>query len=91
MSNEVLMKRDDRGVLSITLNRPEIRNAFNDQVIVLLREAIAAIDEKTRAVIEIGIEGRGTAFDAASVPTANCTSDAIALSSGYRTTNDLIP
>lgn len=49
----VLYNKDPRGVATITLNRPEVHNAFNDDVINLLREAIndSAADNDVRAVV----------------------------------------
>ena len=49
----VLYNKDPRGVATVTLNRPEVHNAFNDDVINLLREAIndSAADNDVRAVV----------------------------------------
>lgn len=49
----VLYSKDERGIATITLNRPEVHNAFNDDVINLLREAIndSAADSSVRAVV----------------------------------------
>ena len=59
--NTLLVQRDERGVLSIALNRPDVRNAFNDQVIRELHEVFGrlALEPKTRAVV---IRGEGPAF-----------------------------
>ena len=46
-------------VTRITLNRPEVRNAFNDQLITKLADAFAAITKETRAVV---ISGEGEVF-----------------------------
>ena len=37
MSREVLVATDGRGVATVTLNRPELRNAFNETLIEALR------------------------------------------------------
>lgn len=41
MADEVLVEVDDRGVATVTLNRPEVNNAYNDA---MLRGVHAAID-----------------------------------------------
>src|SRR5579862_480456 len=46
-------------VLRLTLNRPEVRNAFNDELITRLADAFEGIDKETRAVV---IAGEGDAF-----------------------------
>ena len=53
MTEVVLYNKDPRGVATITINRPEVHNAFNDDVINLLREAIndSAADNDVRAVV----------------------------------------
>lgn len=55
------VQRDERGVLLIALNRPEVRNAFNDVVIKELHEVFSryAPQAETRAVV---IRGEGPAF-----------------------------
>ncbi len=49
----VLFNKDPRGVATITFNRPEVHNAFNSELIELLRAAIAdcASDHAVRAVV----------------------------------------
>jgi len=51
----VLLSRD-AGVLRITINRPEQRNAVNDEVLAALRAALddAASDTTVRAVVLTG-------------------------------------
>jgi enoyl-CoA hydratase/carnithine racemase len=51
----VLLSRD-AGVLRITINRPEQRNAVNDEVLAALRAALddAAADTSVRAVVLTG-------------------------------------
>ena len=46
-------------VLRVTLNRPEVRNAFNDELIARLADTFAGITKETRAVV---IAGEGEAF-----------------------------
>ena len=49
----VLVERDERGVATVTLNRPEKHNAFNDQVIGEIQEAFAEVggDDRVRVVL----------------------------------------
>ncbi len=56
-----LLITEDGGVLTITMNRPEVLNAFNDTMIRELGEAIeaAAQDETVRCVV---LTGAGRAF-----------------------------
>jgi methylglutaconyl-CoA hydratase len=53
--------RDSRGVLTVSLNRPDVRNAFNDVVMDELAEAFGklALEAATRAVV---LKGEGPAF-----------------------------
>jgi enoyl-CoA hydratase/carnithine racemase len=46
-------------VLHLTLNRPEVRNAFNDELIAALTEAFQNLPSGTRAVV---LSGEGAAF-----------------------------
>jgi enoyl-CoA hydratase/carnithine racemase len=46
-------------VTRIALNRPEVRNAFNDELISKLADAFSAITKETRAVV---LSGEGEAF-----------------------------
>jgi methylglutaconyl-CoA hydratase len=52
---------DDRGaILRLTLNRPEVRNAFDEEVIAALTAAVSAVSEPAlRAVV---LAGSGTVF-----------------------------
>src|SRR4051794_15286442 len=56
-----LLTRRDGSVEHLTLNRPEVRNAFNDQVTAELAAwaATAAADRSLRAVV---VKGAGTSF-----------------------------
>ena len=49
----------EEGVTTITLNRPDLRNAFNDDAVRELRAAFEALDERTRLVV---LTGAGDAF-----------------------------
>jgi methylglutaconyl-CoA hydratase len=59
--NLFLRKVDGRGVARITLNRPELHNAFNDELIARLTVALADLeeDEAVRAVV---LAGKGKSF-----------------------------
>src|SRR6266516_6973561 len=56
-----LLIQQDGGVLTITMNRPEVLNAFNDSMLAELTEAVeaAAQDEAVRCVV---LTGAGRAF-----------------------------
>jgi 2-(1,2-epoxy-1,2-dihydrophenyl)acetyl-CoA isomerase len=56
-----LLVKQDGGVLTITMNRPEVLNAFNDTMLAELTEAVeaAAEDETVRCVV---LTGAGMAF-----------------------------
>src|SRR6266487_3927606 len=56
-----LLIQQDGGVLTITMNRPEVLNAFNDIMLSELTEAVeaAAQDEAVRCVV---LTGAGRAF-----------------------------
>jgi methylglutaconyl-CoA hydratase len=63
MNDTVLLNRDARGIATITLNRPDKRNAFDDALIRRLHTVIEEVsaDKGIRAVI---LTGAGTAFTA---------------------------
>ena len=56
-----LLVKQDGGVLTITMNRPEVLNAFNDTMLAELTEAVEAVaqDEAVRCVV---LTGAGRAF-----------------------------
>jgi enoyl-CoA hydratase/carnithine racemase len=56
----MLRKEADGRVLRLTLDRPEVRNAFNDELIAALTEAFANLDG-ARVVV---LRGEGKAFSA---------------------------
>jgi enoyl-CoA hydratase/carnithine racemase len=57
----VLKRRDDRGVVTLTLNRPQTFNALSDAMLAALGEAFAALahDEQVHAVV---LDAAGKAF-----------------------------
>ena len=55
----MLIVNEDGPVLRLTLDRPEVRNAFNDVLIGRLFEAIRGISDQTRAIV---IAGSGQSF-----------------------------
>ncbi|MBU2603217.1 MAG: enoyl-CoA hydratase/isomerase family protein [Actinobacteria bacterium] len=64
MSGAPLLKRvDELGRATLTLNRPELRNAFDDELIVLLVEALKEL-ERSSTVRVVMLAASGTAFSA---------------------------
>jgi len=61
MSNEVLTTVDDRGIATLTLNRPEALNAFNADEITAFNDAMAQVTADS-AVRVIVIAGNGPVF-----------------------------
>jgi methylglutaconyl-CoA hydratase len=63
MNDSVLLARDGRGIATITLNRPDKRNAFDAALIRRLQEVITevGVDESIRVVI---LTGAGNTFSA---------------------------
>lgn len=59
----VLQERDDRDVVTLTLNKPEIRNAFDPDLMYAIRAAFERLttDDDVRAVV---LTGAGKAFSA---------------------------
>ncbi len=57
--NPMLRVEREGPIVHITLNRPEVRNAFNDELITLLTEAFASLQDSDRVVI---LRGEGTSF-----------------------------
>lgn len=55
----MLQIEGDGSVLRLTLNRPEVRNAFNDELIAALSHAVADLPTGTRAVV---VSGNGPGF-----------------------------
>ena len=59
MTDVVRLALDDRGITWITLGRPEVRNAFDAELIAQLSRALGRIDPTSRAVV---LRGEGDAF-----------------------------
>ncbi|MEM9303684.1 MAG: enoyl-CoA hydratase-related protein [Pseudomonadota bacterium] len=61
--SHIHLETDARGVATITLTRPEVHNAFNDQLVAELDKALAALaaDEDVRVVV---LAGEGPSFSA---------------------------
>ncbi len=60
-SQPLLLRRDDDGVTTLTMNRPEARNALSVAMMSALQEAIDAI-AKDRSVKVVVLSGTGPAF-----------------------------
>ncbi|RME97701.1 MAG: enoyl-CoA hydratase/isomerase family protein, partial [Alphaproteobacteria bacterium] len=60
---DVLTDIDGRGVATVTLNRPDVHNAFNAEVIAELHAAVAAMDvhQDVRVIV---LRGAGRSFSA---------------------------
>ena len=52
--NSVLLDIDERGVAKLTINRPEIHNAFDDALINRLIQALEAVDADPNVRVLIG-------------------------------------
>lgn len=52
---------DPRGVATLALNRPEVRNAFNAELISEITESVRGLDAATRVLV---LRGEGKAFSA---------------------------
>ena len=52
---------DDRGVATITLDRPEVRNAFDDEMIEALTRTVSQLASEVRVVV---LRGEGPVFSA---------------------------
>ena len=63
MSELLRTERDARGVVTLTLDRPDVRNAFSAQLMAEITEAVTGLhdDPDVRAVV---LTGTGTAFSA---------------------------
>ena len=61
MSEALLISQDTRGVVTLTLNRPEVRNAFDDALIVALISALKNIAEDRQARL-VHLRGAGKIF-----------------------------
>ena len=63
MSESLIFDLDDRGVATLTMNRPKVRNAFDDSLIVAMTDRLMEIRERedVRAIV---ITGAGDCFSA---------------------------
>lgn len=61
MSEVLRAERDERGVLTLTIDRPEVRNAFDGRLQEALTEAFATVGDDVRVVV---ITGAGPVFSA---------------------------
>ena len=63
MSDELRVDRDARGVVTLTIDRPEVRNAFGPGVMTAIRDAVADLrdDEAVRGLV---LTGAGDVFSA---------------------------
>lgn len=61
MTDELLVERDGRGVVTVTLNRPEVRNALSPSLMTALRDELGALADDA-AVRVIVLTGAGDVF-----------------------------
>jgi methylglutaconyl-CoA hydratase len=55
----IRFETDDRGVARLTLDRPDVRNAFDAELIEAITDAVAGLDPSTRVLV---LAGEGKAF-----------------------------
>ena len=63
MNKDLIIDTDSRGVATITLNRPDVHNAFNSELIAELRSAFLALDADATVRV-ILLTGAGKSFSA---------------------------
>ena len=63
MSEKIQIDVDPRGAATVWLNRPEVHNAFDDELIATLTAELKRL-EKDKSVRVVIIEGRGKSFSA---------------------------
>ena len=63
MADIIQTSIDERGAATVWLNRPEVHNAFNDELIAVLTAELQRI-ERDKAVRCVILEGRGKSFSA---------------------------
>jgi methylglutaconyl-CoA hydratase len=66
-TNTVITETDRRGVATVTLNRPEVNNAYNGEMILGLIDAFGALAADTRVRLVL-IRGSGKHFQAGADP-----------------------
>lgn len=59
----VLLQLDDNGIATLCLNRPQVRNAFDDQMIVSLINAIESVEQQPQAKVLV-LKANGDHFSA---------------------------
>ena len=59
--SSVLLQMDNEGIAALTLNRPEVHNAFDDVMIADLTETFAGIAED-EDVVAVVVSARGRSF-----------------------------
>lgn len=57
----ILTEVDERGVATLTLNRPEVRNAFDSEVMTAITDFVGNLDEDVRVLV---LQGAGKLFSA---------------------------
>jgi methylglutaconyl-CoA hydratase len=62
-SSAILTQRDDRGVVTVTFNRPEVNNAYNDAFLNGVVEGLDAL-EKDAGLRAVVLKGNGRHFQA---------------------------
>lgn len=62
-NSECILYSENKGVATLSLNRPEVRNAFDDKTILLLLQHLEAIDKDNDIKILI-LKGEGAHFSA---------------------------
>ncbi len=64
MENEpILYQMDDKGIVTITLNRPDVHNAFDEKFITALSELLDRVNCSTKAKVVI-LKAQGKSFSA---------------------------
>jgi methylglutaconyl-CoA hydratase len=63
MTDTLLTSTDARGVATVTLNRPEIHNAFDDRLIAELTQALERLEADSRVRVVV-LTGAGRSFSA---------------------------
>lgn len=61
MSNPLGFEVDDRGVATLTLDRPDVRNAFDDELIAAISHRVAELPDDVRVLV---LRGAGKVFSA---------------------------
>src|SRR5690625_3827838 len=56
--------RDPRGVVTLTFDRPEVRNAFNPELMREITETITTLSDEDEQVRAVVLTGAGTTFSA---------------------------